>query len=221
MKPVVIFGVGDFAQVACSYLRSDSDRPVAAFTVHAEFLTEPRVMNLDVVPFERLVESHPPADFAMLIAVGYKRLNRAREEIFNECKAAGYELITYVNSKACVSGDAEIGENCFIFEQNVIQPFASIGNNVVMWSGNHLGHHSQIEDHCFVASHAVISGRVVIGHHSFIGVNSTFKDGVKVAPRCVVGAGAIITRDTQEDEVFAPEPTGPSKVKSYQVRGLR
>ena len=52
----------------------------------------------------------------------------------------------------------EIGENCFIFEDNTIQPFVKIGDDVVLWSGNHIGHHAEIGDHCFISSHVVISG---------------------------------------------------------------
>lgn len=221
MKPVVIFGIGDFAQVACSYFRHDANRTIAAFTVHSSFRNEEKVLGIDVVPFEKLEQSHPASEFDLFVAIGYKRLNKAREEIFEQCKAKGYELISFVHSRACVAADVAIGANCFIFEQNVVQPFATIGDDVVLWSGNHIGHHAKIGPHCFIASHAVISGRVEIGDHSFVGVNSTFKDGVRVAPRNVIGAGAIITRDTQEDEVYAPEATVASRIKSYQVRGLK
>jgi sugar O-acyltransferase (sialic acid O-acetyltransferase NeuD family) len=209
------------AQVACVYLRQDSPRPVAAFTVHAKYMAQTSLMGLEVVPFETLYQSHPPSEYDMFVAVGYKRLNQAREEIYRECKSLGYELISYVNSRACTWGELEIGDNCFVFEQNVLQPFVKIGNNVILWSGNHVGHHARIDDHCFIASHAVISGHVEIGSHCFIGVNSTFRDGVKVAARNVIGAGAIITRDTLEDEVYAPEATSASKVKSSRLPAFR
>lgn len=221
MKPVVIFGIGDFAQVACSYFRHDAGRTIAAFTVHAAFRSAEKVLGLDVVPFETLERTHPATEFDLFVAIGYRRLNKAREEIYEQCRGMGYGFSSFVHSRACVAADVVIGANCFIFEQNVVQPFVTIGDDVVLWSGNHIGHHAKIGSHCFIASHAVISGRVEIGDHSFIGVNSTFKDGVRVAPRNVIGAGAIITRDTQDDEVYAPEATAASKVKSYQVRGLK
>ena len=45
-----------------------------------------------------------------------------------------------------------------ILENNVIQTNVSIGNNVILWSGNHVGHRSTIEDHVHMSSHCVISG---------------------------------------------------------------
>ena len=73
-----------------------------------------------------------------------KNLNRIREKIYNEGKKKGYDFYSYVSPKATVLTN-KIGENCFILEDNTIQPFVEIGNNCVLWSGNHIGHHSKID----------------------------------------------------------------------------
>ncbi len=102
----------------------------------------------------------------MFVAVGYKQLNRVRAEVYRAAKKKNYRLATYVSSKAVYFGDVNCGDNCFILEANVIQPFVTIGNNVILWSGNHIGHDVVIEDHCFVSSHVVLSGHVRVGEHS-------------------------------------------------------
>ena len=181
MKRVVIFGTEDFARVAFVYLTQDSVYEVAAFTVDEEYVTEGKILGLDVVPFEGIADTHPPERFAMFVAIGYRRVNKARAEVYNRCKEKGYELISYISSKALHWGEIEVGDNCFIFENNVIQPFVRIGNDVIMWSGNHIGHHSTIHDHCFIASHVVISGGVDIGESCFIGVNATLRENAESA----------------------------------------
>ncbi len=218
MKKIVVFGIGDLAHMAHVYLTKDSPYEIGAFTVHEKYISESKVLGVDVVPFEQLEKTHPPEEFAMFVAVGYKRVNIARAEIYNLCKNKGYELISYINSKATHWGEIEIGDNCFIFEENVIQPFVKIGNNVIIWSGNHIGHHSRIGDHCFIASHAVISGNVTIGPYCFVGVNATFKDGITVAPKCVIGAGAVILKDTRAQGVYAVNGTEPASIISSQLK---
>jgi sugar O-acyltransferase (sialic acid O-acetyltransferase NeuD family) len=220
MKRVVIFGTGDFAQVASVYLSADSPWEVAAFTVHERFLGERTLLGRDVVAFETLEERFPPDRHAMFVAIGFKGVNRARTDVYHACKAKGYELITYVSSKALHVDELQIGDNCFVFEGNVIQPFVSIGNNVVLWCGNHIGHHVRIGDNCFVASHAVISGRVTIGPDCFVGVNATIRDGVTVAAGCVIGAGALILRDTSERGVYRGQATEPGRRTSDQLSSL-
>jgi sugar O-acyltransferase (sialic acid O-acetyltransferase NeuD family) len=220
MKKVVLFGTGDFAQVASVYLSQDSPYELAAFTVHQEYITDSELLGLPIVPFETLKEQYPPDSHAMFVAIGFKGVNRVRREIYELCKSQGYELISYINSKAIQWGQIEVGDNCFIFENNVIQPFVKIGNNVIIWSGNHIGHHSTIEDNCFIASHVVISGKCTIGNSSFVGVNATFRDGIKVAPGCVIGAGATILKDTIEKGVYKSVNTEPASIKSDQLRGF-
>jgi acetyltransferase-like isoleucine patch superfamily enzyme len=63
-----------------------------------------------------------------------------------------------------------------------------------------------VHDNVFIASHAVISGFCDIGENSFIGVNSTFNDHVKVAPDNVIGSGALVTRDTEPCRIYVGSP---------------
>jgi sugar O-acyltransferase (sialic acid O-acetyltransferase NeuD family) len=220
MSNVVIFGIGDFARVARVYLDEDSEHRVVAFTVHERYTESTELEGIPVVPFETLTETHPPSEHAMLVAIGFSGVNRLRREIYEASKSLGYTLISYVNSKATYWGTLQLGDNCFIFEENVIQPNVRIGNNVILWSGNHVGHDSTIEDHCFIASHVVISGNVTIGESSFVGVNATFRDGITVAPRCVIGAGTLIMKDTEEGAVYSVRGTEPIAKKSWELTGF-
>ena len=69
----------------------------------------------------------------------------------------------------------------------------SVGDNVVMWSGNHIGHHSKIGSHAFITSHVVISGGVSIGESSFLGVNSTVIDHINIEPKSFIKANQLVT----------------------------
>jgi sugar O-acyltransferase (sialic acid O-acetyltransferase NeuD family) len=217
MSDLVLFGLGDFARVARVYLAEDSPHEVVAFTANERYIEAGEVDGVPVVPFERLTVTHPPDRCSMFVAIGFSGVNRSRREVYEQCKGLGYELITYVNSQATYWGELQIGDNCFVFEENVIQPNVRIGNNVILWSGNHIGHDSTIEDHVFIASHAVVSGNVTIGESSFVGVNATFRDAITVAPRCVIGAGALIMKDTVEGGVYSVRGTEPLDKKSWDL----
>jgi sugar O-acyltransferase (sialic acid O-acetyltransferase NeuD family) len=202
MKQVVIFGAGDQARVVYVCLSKDSPYDVVAFTAHESYIDKGKLLGLDVVPFERIEEIYPPERFAMFVAIAFARVNRTRAEVYNDCKRKGYELVSYISSKAIHWGEIEVGDHCIILGSTVIQPFAKIGNNVVIGSGCDIGHDVSIGDHCFIASNAVIPGRVTIGPYCFIGANATFRNGITVAAECVIGAGAIILEDTKERGVY-------------------
>lgn len=220
MKPLLIFGTGDIGQLAHYYFSHDSDRRIIGFTVDAPFLRERDCCGLPVIPFDELAERFPPQDHDLFVALSYSQLNRVRKEKYLAGKAMGYQLVSYVSSRATVFQGIEIGENCFILEDNTLQPFVRIGNNVTLWSGNHIGHHSTIRDHCFIASHAVVSGRVTIEESCFVGVNATLRDHITVGTRCVIGAGALILGNAEPEGVYMGSATERSRVPSSRLKRI-
>jgi sugar O-acyltransferase (sialic acid O-acetyltransferase NeuD family) len=217
MAKLVIFGTGDAARVAHYFFTRDSQHEVVAFTVDSEYLAGESFFDLPLVDFGEVVERYPPQDHKMFIALGYSKMNKARAEKYHEAKSKGYELVSYVSSRCSFLTEHPIGDNCFILEDNTIQPIVRIGNNVTLWSGNHIGHDSIIEDHCFLASHIVVSGHVHIHAYCFIGVNATLRNSITIAPETLIGAGAIIMQDTVEQGVYLPERAKLFAKKSSEI----
>ena len=194
-RNLIIIGDSAFAEVAFEYFTHDSRYRVVAFAVEREFLTRNRLFDVPVVPFEDLTELYDPAAHDFYAALVYTQMNRLRTRLFGSAKKKGYRPASYVSSHAFVWPNVVLGEHCFIFEDNTVQPFARIGSNVVLWSGNHIGHHSSIKDNCFVSSHVVVSGFCTIGANCFVGVNATFANNLEVGDDCLIGAGALVTSD--------------------------
>jgi sugar O-acyltransferase (sialic acid O-acetyltransferase NeuD family) len=220
MKPLVIFGAGELAEVAHFYFRHDSERQIAGFTVDEAYVKEESFLGLPLVPFERVEQRFSPTEFDFFVALSYARVNALRAEKVAQARAQGYALASYVSSNATVWPGLEIGENCFVLEDNTIQPFVRIGANVTLWSGNHIGHHAVIEDNCFITSHVVVSGGVKVGEGSFIGVNATLRDHVTIGRQCVIGAGSLILQDAPDYSVFTTPAAERSKVPSTRLRKI-
>ncbi|WP_439559427.1 acetyltransferase [Dyadobacter sp.] len=205
MAKIIIFGVLDTAELAHYYLTHDSEHEIVAFTINRQYIEQDTFKGLPVVAFEDVETIFSPSEYAFFAPMTGRNMNRNREAIYNEAKAKGYRFISYVSSKATIFGN-EIGENCFILEDNTIQPFTTIGNNVVLWSGNHIGHHGQIKDHVFFTSHVVLSGHCVVESYSFFGVNSTIRDYTTIAQGTLVGMASAITKETEEWGIYVGNP---------------
>jgi sugar O-acyltransferase (sialic acid O-acetyltransferase NeuD family) len=216
-KPIIIVGDGEFAEIAYEYFTHDSPHEVVAFAVERAFLKKDQLYGLPVVAFEDVESRYDPASHGAFVAVTYTQLNRVRARLYAAAGAKGYRPVSYVSSRAFVWRNATIGENCFIFEHNVIQHHVRVGNNVVLWSGNHVGHRSVLCDHCFLSSHVVVSGYCEIGESCFLGVNASIGDHVKIARDCVIGAGAVVVRDTEEGKVYKGDRGGPARVGSLAL----
>ena len=205
MARLVIFGAGDIARLAHHYFTTDSEHRVEAFVVDRAYRQSDAFLGLPLVDAEDLVARYPPSAFSLFVALSYARMNRVRAEKYRAMRSAGYSLVSYVSSRCTYLAQTPPGENCFILEDNTIQPFVTIGNNVTLWSGNHIGHDSRIGDHCFITSHVVVSGHVEVGERCFIGVNATLRNSLTIAPGTLIGAGSVIMKNTRPNEVYMPE----------------
>ncbi len=199
-KKLILVGAGEFALIAYEYFTYDSDYEVTAFSVEREFVKETSINGVPVVAFEEIEQHYPPEQCDMFVAVPASQLNRLRTRLYLKGKEKGYTFASYVSSRAFVWRNAVIGENCFLFEHNTVQPFVEIGNNVILWSGNHIGHRSVIRDNCFLSSHVVVSGYCDIGESCFIGVNSTFNDHITVPRDCVIASGTLVNKNLKNPE---------------------
>lgn len=220
MSKIVVFGAGQIAELAEFYFTHDSPHEVAAFVVDGAYLQETSFCGRPVVATEEVAAQFAPTDHGAFVAVSYAKINAVRTEKLTAMRALGYDIVSYVSSRATTFAGFSPGANAFILENNTIQPFARVGENVTLWSGNHIGHHSVIEDNVFIASHIVISGGVTIGRNTFIGVNATLRDHITVGERCVIGAGACVMKDLDDEAVVPAPTTEPAPIKSSRLRSI-
>ncbi|HJE66774.1 MAG TPA: acetyltransferase [Campylobacter avium] len=213
-KKLVIIGAGETANLAHEYFTYDSDYEVVAFAVHSSYKKENEFKNLPLVEFEKISALYPKDEFFVFVALASEKLNYNRTKVYKEVKDLGYKCASYVSSKAFVWHNVKIGENCFILENNTLQPFVNIGDNVTLWSGNHIGHQSKIKDNVFISSHVVISGFCEVGENTFMGVNSCVADSVTIAKDNFIALGSVINKNTEENKIYRGNPAEASKISA-------
>lgn len=220
-KKLVIFGSAEIAVLARFYFEHDSDYDVAAFTVDDAYIDGETLEGIPLVPFSQVGDVFSPEDHEMHVALSYRGLNKLRREKYVQAKSAGYRLASYVCSKSATWSDLKIGDNCFILENQTIQPTAEIGNDVMIWSGNHIGHGTRVGDHTYIASHVVISGHVEIGEACFLGVNATVRDFAKIGTECFIAMDASVTRDVPDRAVVVGQSGTVIPADDRRARALK
>jgi sugar O-acyltransferase (sialic acid O-acetyltransferase NeuD family) len=203
---VVIFGLEQLSTLAWYCLTHDSPHKVVAFTADGAYVNRQELMGLPVVAFEEVEARFPPESCAMLLPIGARAANGLRSDKYEQARRKGYACPTYVSSRALTWPDLDIGDNSLVYEGAVIQPFCRIGSDVIIRHGVSVSHHGRIGDHCFLANHAVLGGGVTLEDRCFVGLNATIRDGVTIAKGCMIAAGALVTRDTIENGVYAGSP---------------
>lgn len=206
MKKLVLFGNGAVASTLHYYFSRETEYRIAAFTVDRPFIREDTLHGVPVVPWDEVAERYPPTEYSMMIAIGFVQTNRLRAERCLQAKKMGYRLASYVSPTASLWDGFTVGENCRIGANVMIQPYVSIGDNVFIGSGSLIGHHSVIKAHCHLSASVRIAGYVTVESYCYIGINATLRNKVRIAPACIIGAGAVILDDTVEKGVYMARP---------------
>lgn len=218
MKKVIVFGSTQTAELANFYLQEDSNFEVDAFCVNGVNIETSQFCGKPILPFEDLIELRPPEDFLLFAPMMAGKVNGNRLDVFNQGKQLGYKFASYISSKATILTD-KIGSNSFILESNTIQPFVEIGDNCVLWSGNHIGHHSNIGSSTFITSQCVISGNTVMKERCYLGVNSTLTDQCILEEGVMITMGSVLTtKKTEAWSVYSGNPARKHpKLTSHQL----
>ncbi len=215
-KDLVIFGIGKIAEVVFYYAKEECDFNIAAFCVDGQYKVNERFQGLPVVSFEEVATVYPPDKYDMFVAVGYHDLNKFRAKKCDEAIQKGYKLVSVISPQANVPSNVSTGWNCFIMPPALVHPCVQIKNNVFIFSGAMVAHHSLIEDHCWLTSCCNISGNVHIGANTFVAVNATVGHSVKIGKNCFLGANSLVTKDLEDDKVVIAESTKPIRLNSSQ-----
>ena len=216
-KKLIIVGTGLFPEVARCYFDELSEYETIGYACHQKYKQSDNLYGLPLYAIEDLKDIYSPEQVTIFVGIGYRQINKVRQHVYEELKALGYSFATFIHPNIKIWRSTSIGENVFIFEDNTIQPYTKIGNNTTLWSGNHIGHHSHVGDHSFISSHVVISGSCKVGNNVFIGVNATLYDGLIISDETLVGAGAIISKNTKRKEVFVPTVTKALSKNSEEI----
>ncbi len=211
-KRVIIYGIGKFAEYVSYVFQQDSEYKVVGFCIDESLYKSDSLYGLPLIKFQDLPSNFPPNKCEIFIAVGN---NKIRTQFFKKFKNLNYHLANYISSKSSNWENLLIGENCFIDEGCVIQPFVEIEDNCILFTTD-IGHHTKIEKNSLLSG-AKTGGNVIIGHNCYIGLNASIKQNIYIGHNSVIGMGCSIERNTEAYEVFTNKGTIKRKITSDQI----
>lgn len=213
-EPIIIFGLGTLGRCATQYFYDYSAQGiVTGFTVDPDYLDLSRdlyredpswTLGAPIVPFEKdaIIEHFGSARPRIFLAIGYNDHNRKREDKFHQCREWGFDVASFIHPSASIAGDAKIGDGIWIQEHCNIQNDVLVGDGYIGWASSHVGHSSILEPFVYQTTNSTICGNCHIEKNSFIAANSVIFPRVKLGNHSIVGAGAIITKDTDPYSVY-------------------
>lgn len=121
--------------------------------------------------------------------------------------------------------EAEIGKNCNICANVLIENDVKIGDNVTIKSGVQIWDGVVIEDNVFIGPNVTFTNdlfprskvypekfeKTIIKKGASIGANSTIIAGNTIGENAMVGAGSVVTKDIPDNELWYGNPAKKMK----------
>lgn len=205
MKKIIIAGISQFSELVNFFIKKEGYGETIAFTVNKEFLTTDTFVGLPVIPFEDLSSHFDMSECEVLLTFGYANLNAVREKVYNDCKLHNYHVCTFISKNAHVFSEL-IGEGTIVLPNVYIGPFSEIGKCNIIWNGVNISHHNKIGDFNNFAAGVTFAGNVVCGNNCFLGINSGYKNGVRIANRTFIAADSYVSKNTKENTAYTGSP---------------
>lgn len=199
MDKVIVFGNGKVAEILSYYIEKSFE--IVAYTVDGPYLNGSVFNQKPIIDFSILSDSFSPEDYKMLCAVGFTGMNGVRQSAYQRAKALGFSFVNYIDSRASLVGNVDIGENNIILDNVSVQPGVRIGTGNILWSNSTLAHGASIQDFNWVTSGTTIAGDASIGSRNFLGVNSSVGHEKKLADECFVSANSYVNNNLFDKQV--------------------
>ena len=194
MNALLILGAGGHAKVVAeTALASGVASRIAFLDDHPSHsvLGWPVIGPLDQALQPSIQEQFPAA----LVAIGH---SATRLRWLTKLQSAGYQLPALIHPSAWVSPSAHIGSGSVVLAQTAVQSQGAIGTGVILNTGCSVDHDAQLSSCVHVCPGARLAGGVTVGARSWIGINASVIQQVRIGSDVTVGAGAAVVNDLSD-----------------------
>jgi len=123
-----------------------------------------------------------------------------------ELQKLGLLPIDFIHETAFVHASSNIGSGAQIMPNATINCFVTIGEQAIINTSSTIDHEVVIGNGVHIMGSAAIAGCVTIKDFATIGTNATILPYLTIAPHSIVGAGAVVTKDTEPYGIYAGVP---------------
>ena len=116
--------------------------------------------------------------------------------------------------RVLIGDDVEICANSHIAKGSLSDTI--IDNGTKIDSLVHISHNVFVGKNCEITAGAVIGGSAKIGNSTWIGLNATLKDQIKIGNNVIVASGASVIHDVPSNDIVAGVPAKSIKNKTNE-----
>ena len=180
----ILYGAGEQGAVSAEVIESSGNELLYFIDLDISIKTK---IGYDVFPPDNIKLS--VEDCHYIISIGN---NSIRKKISSEVDLKYGKLI---DPSSTISKRAIINEGSVVMPGVCVNTLAVIGKHCILNTNCSVDHDCEIDDFVHISPGATLGGRVKIGEGTQIGIGASILPGINIGKWCIIGAGAVVTKD--------------------------
>jgi sugar O-acyltransferase (sialic acid O-acetyltransferase NeuD family) len=136
------------------------------------------------------------------VAVGQIKNYKIRQKLFNKLLSLNFKIPFIISPLSYISPRATIGSGTIIMHGVIINADVQIGKNCIINTNSVIEHGVKIKDHTHISTGVIINGETNIGSKVFIGSGSVISNNIKIEDSCIVGSGLNVKSNLKKKSII-------------------
>jgi len=158
-----------------------------------------KLLNYKIIS-ENLLEKKK--NLYAFVAVGQIKNYKIRQKLFNKLLSLNFKIPFIISPLSYISPRATIGSGTIIMHGVIINADVQIGKNCIINTNSVIEHGVKIKDHTHISTGVIINGETNIGSKVFIGSGSVISNNIKIEDSCIVGSGLNVKSNLKKKSII-------------------
>lgn len=125
---------------------------------------------------------------------------------FHDLNIPKDRLAIFVHPLAYVAPNSQLSPGCVVMPGASVSGNTTIGLGTLLMNSAAIGHDNEIGDHNFFTAKSCLGSWIKTGAGVWVGLNSTIRGRTILGSYSAIGAGAVVTKNVGENEIWVGNP---------------
>ncbi len=142
-------------------------------------------------------------------------LGMARTLISEELLKCKLKPLSLISSHAYINKNVILGQGVQIMHNSAINGYSTVGNFSIINTSATIDHECSLGKGVHIMGGASLAGRIKINDYATVGTNATIIPDIEINEGSYVGAGSVVIKNTNKDEIVVGNPSKFLKKNSH------
>ncbi len=151
------------------------------------------------------------------ISVGSVGFTELRQKLYQIVKNLNYNIPNIIDPTATIANNVVLSEGIFIGKKAIVNTGGKIGVCAIVNTGAIVEHDCEIGDFAHISPGTILCGQVGVDKNTHVGAGTVVRQGIKIGKNTLIGAGSVVVKDIPD---YVKAYGNPCKVvESLKQRG--